>query len=281
MSNGSSRAKRARGGLGQMRSLLATIASLLTISSFILGWVKVNDIGSFKDASDWFHTVSKKYADCGTVAFWSCDNPLPGMPPPVSSNLPGGIDPNTPKDQVKAQAAKAQQESLAALATIPVKEAQKVPYQRSEWKHWIGAPCDTRKKVLIAQGKDVKSTQTATSCKIDSGTWVSPYDNKEFTAPNDLDIDHVIPLGYAASHGGQAWDTAKKQLFANDLTQLLAVSATENRSKSDKGPGEYMPAEKDFQCQYSKIWVTTAKKYGVFLGAADVAALKNGLSTCV
>lgn len=172
-------------------------------------------------------------------------------------------------------------ESLqGALANAKTEDAAKnAGYKRSQWRHWIGEPCDTRDNVLMAQGKNVKVTKTASTCKVTSGEWESPYDGKKFTDPSGMDIDHMIPLGYAALHGGQAWSPAKKQQFANDTTQLIAVSANANRSKSDKGPSEYMPRD-SYKCQYARVWVATATKYGVSLTKKDKDVLSSTLKNC-
>lgn len=163
------------------------------------------------------------------------------------------------------------------VTNLPVVEKQDTGYKRTDWRHWSSqGTCDTRVTVLMTQGQNVG----ATGCKITSGTWVSPYDNKTVTSSSMIDIDHVIPLKYAATHGGAGWDAATKERFANDTTQLLAVSRESNRSKSDKGPAEYMPDD-SYKCEYSKKWVDTVEKYpGLGVTSADKEALQAGLAKC-
>ena len=165
----------------------------------------------------------------------------------------------------------------ARLNTIPIGDKQDVNYRRADWRHWVNqGECDTRVTVLKNQGQNI----AANGCKITGGTWVSLYDNKTVTSSSLIDIDHVIPLKYAATHGGDSWDAATKERFANDTTQLLAVSRESNRSKSDKGPGEYMPDD-SYKCEYSKKWVDTVQKYpGLRISTADKQALEAGLNTC-
>jgi hypothetical protein len=94
----------------------------------------------------------------------------------------------------------------------------------------------------------------------------------------------MIPLSYAAQHGGQSWDKAKKQAYANDLSNaghLIAVTASENRSKSDRGPSEWKPTNKAGYCVYATDWITVSKNYELSIAQEDVTALKDMLATCV
>lgn len=98
-------------------------------------------------------------------------------------------------------------------------------YSRSKFPHWItiSGTCNTRETVLKRDGTDVV---VGSDCYPTSGTWVSPYDGATWTAPSDLDIDHLVPLSNAWKSGASSWTTAQRQTFANDLDhpQLLAVT---------------------------------------------------------
>lgn len=281
--------KRRKGGGGSgFRGALSKIWSLvtlLTLAGTILGWIQVNNINSVGDVWDYFHDWSEKVQKCGAPkAAWNCDLSVPKpderaprLPVDRTPNLsPGEVDPKAPTVNDPTSVFVAQLKNVRVSDNDMKKNES---YRRSEWKHWIGEPCDTRKRVLRDQGIDVKVVERP-RCQIVSGRWKDPYSNREFTDPTRLDIDHVIPLGYAARHGGQGWSAAKKEKFANDVTQLLAVDASENRSKSDKGPSEYLPPNKDFHCKYAKIWVSTARKYDVSVTATDMESLTRALKTC-
>jgi hypothetical protein len=169
--------------------------------------------------------------------------------------------------------------------------ATDVAYNRAEWGVWSkldGEKCNTRVQVLKAQGVNVVTKDgNPDSCAIAGGIWVSPYDGEitdvkkgEDTKPiSKIQIDHVIPLKYAAAHGAKDWNQEKKVAFANDTTQLLATSGTSNTSKGAKGPAEYMPRESE-QCRYSQIWIDTAKKYDISITKADKNKLAEGIATC-
>lgn len=199
--------------------------------------------------------------------------------------------------------------SLTLEKISKVDESKDVEYSRSEWKHWTGLkerPCwNTREEVLYRDAypgslvyidKQMNVTEDhKKACAIgrpvvindkvridtkNSGEWIDPYSGKKMTSSNEVDIDHVIPLSYAAKNGGQAWDETRKEKFANDLDNLLATSAKENRAKGDKGPSDYMPPYKAYHCQYAKTFTTVAYKYDLTITNADYKVLKGALESC-
>lgn len=280
----------AKKGGGGFKGMVASGLVLLLLVGGLVAIARVNHITSIGGLYDFFKKTSDNIWGCGAGELeWKCDTKLPDPSQGGTggdSTTPGkGGDtakPTTPGKGDPSQGGTGGTEgrdvAMQALNALTVADAQKVDYQRSQWKHWVGSPCNTREAVLKGQGQGVKVDPS--TCKVLSGDWVDPYSNTPFTDPGALDIDHVIPLGYAAAHGGQAWSADMKQQFANDTSQLLAVSAKENRSKSDKGPGDYMPPNRDFRCTYSKMWVSTATKYGVSITKSDKGALEAGLRLC-
>ena len=139
--------------------------------------------------------------------------------------------------------------ALSVLATIAVQNEYKTGYSRSLFKHWTdanGNGCDTREEVLIAESQS-KPQVDAYGCKVIEGDWLSPYDNVMHTNPSDLDIDHMVPLKEAWDSGAWNWTAAQRQTFANDLSDpraLIAVTAGQNRSKSDRDPSNWIPPQK-------------------------------------
>jgi 5-methylcytosine-specific restriction endonuclease McrA len=283
-----------------------SIAMFFVLIGVLLAWARVNNINSLETARDYFKAWSdktnEKIDECkfGELK-WECrpgENPNnPYSPPkPGSPTKPGGNDgiswspggPDSPGGEMTPPGGTTGDLTLSAdakkftqeLGTIQVKAPSVVNYTRGEWRHWNGSPCNTRADVLVRDGANVKVNKTKSSCSIVSGEWISPYDNKTLKNSIELDIDHVIPLSYAARHGGQAWPATKKTEFANDMSNLIAVTASENRKKSDKGPAEYMPPSKEFHCSYSKVWISTAKKYSLSITAKDKTALQEGLKQC-
>lgn len=254
------------------KSFLKNAIWLVSVCVFILAVINVNNIRSIEDTYGYFKSLSDKVWDCGAGSLeWNCKTVIPSPSP----NIPDNNSSSTDNDNNTASTIDTYKSNLNNIA---ISEPNKVDYKRSEWKHWVGSPCDTRETVLINQGSQV--TKDEKTCKVLSGSWVDVYSGETITDARDLDIDHVIPLAYAARHNGQDWDNATKEAFANDVSQLLAVSAKENRSKSDKGPSDYMPSNKEYACEYSKMWVDTATKYNISITEKDKKVLEKNLDKC-
>src|SRR5699024_6570495 len=155
-----------------------------------------------------------------------------------------------------------------ALEEIPVAELDtSIDYDRTEWKHWTGYPCNTRHEVLIEQGEGV---ETGERCKMEAGTWYDPFTAETTDDSSTLDIDHIVPLGYTAAAGGNDWSEAEKEEYANDHLNLRAVSASDNRKKGSDGPGDWnVPNNEDFKCEYAVIWIDVMTEYGLSIEQQD------------
>ena len=173
--------------------------------------------------------------------------------------------------------------ALSVLSTIAVQNEYKTGYSRSLFKHWIdanGNGCDTREEVLIAESQS-KAQVDAYGCKVIEGDWLSPYDNMMHTNPSDLDIDHMIPLKEAWDSGAWSWTAAQRQTFANDLSDpraLIAVTAGQNRSKSDKDPSNWIPPQKSYTCTYLSEWVAIKAHWNLSMDQSEFGRIKNLLT---
>jgi len=155
-------------------------------------------------------------------------------------------------------------------------------YDRTEWKHWTDADhdCqDTRQEVLVRQSEVPVTFKDLRQCSVASGRWTCPYTGQVFTDPSQLDIDHVVGLKEAYDTGGAEWDAARKEAFANDLDdpELLAVSASANRSKGDRGPEEWMPPWPQGRCPYLKARIRVQLKWGLTVPEAESRAVLGTL----
>jgi len=155
-------------------------------------------------------------------------------------------------------------------------------YNRSEWKHWIDADhdCqDTRQEVLIRQSEIPVTFKGMRQCSVAAGRWTCPYTGKAFTNPSQLDVDHVVGLKEAYDMGGANWDANRKKNFANDLRdpELLAVSASANRSKGDRGPDKWMPSWPQGRCPYLKARVRMQLKWGLSIPEQESRFLLDAL----
>ena len=173
--------------------------------------------------------------------------------------------------------------SLSVLSTIAVQNEYKTGYSRSLFKHWVdanGNGCDTREEVLIAESQS-KAQVDAYGCKVIEGDWLSPYDNVMHTNPSDLDIDHMIPLKEAWDSGAWSWTAAQRQTFANDLSDpraLIAVTAGQNRSKSDRDPSNWIPPQKSYACTYLSEWVAIKAHWNLSMDQSEFGRIKNLLT---
>lgn len=136
-------------------------------------------------------------------------------------------------------------------------------YRREDWRHWIDADGDcmnTRHETLLQQASgEVKLSPDG--CYVSAGVWNDPYSGKILTRASDLDIDHIIPLKWAHEHGGANWAAEKKEAFANDPINLLAVDDGLNQAKGALGPDQWMPPNQAYRCQYLERWKMAMSAY--------------------
>ena len=139
--------------------------------------------------------------------------------------------------------------------------------------------CDVRERVLIRDGRDV---QQGAGCRITAGRWRSVYDARIVTTARNVDIDHVVPLAEAWRSGAHAWSAERRERFANDLRepQLIAVSASSNRSKGDSPPQEWKPPRRAIWCLYSRWWTDVKATWRLTITSAEKRVLRVMLRTC-
>ena len=116
-----------------------------------------------------------------------------------------------------------------------------------------------------------------------SGRWDDPYSGEVFTDPTRLDVDHMVPLRNAQRSGGWEWTKQRRQKYANDLgnpEHLIAVKASENRSKSDRGPDKWAPPNASYHCQYARDWEDIKERWGLEMSTAEAEAVEAMKGTC-
>jgi hypothetical protein len=157
-------------------------------------------------------------------------------------------------------------------------------YDRDLFADWYDADrngCNTRKEVLIAES--LEPVQIGARCAITGGRWFSIYDNVETTDSSSFDIDHMVPLSEAWDSGAWNWNADQRKHFANDLDQpffLIAVTASSNRSKSDRDPAEWMPPNAGYHCEYVRTWIEIKRAWDLSVDQAEHDYLARKLASC-
>lgn len=141
--------------------------------------------------------------------------------------------------------------------------------------------CKTRDEILA---RDLTHPELEDGCDVKAGILHDPYTGTTIHF-NDarywtVDIDHIYPLHLAWENGADEWSPEKRVRFANDPRNLLAVQAGANRSKGDSGPGEWVPANRAFACDYAWSYTLVALTYGLPATRDDVASLDALHDTC-
>src|SRR3954452_2170176 len=174
-----------------------------------------------------------------------------------------------------------------ALAALVVYDRQPPDgYSRDLFPLWLdldGNGCDARVDVLVQESLTPPQVDRTGSCAVLAGDWRSRYDDVEVSDPSELDIDHLVPLGEAWKSGADTWTADRRAAYANDVTdpeQLVAVTAASNRSKGDRGPSEWRPADHAAWCWYATSWVRVKVRWHLTVDTAERDALGQMLETC-
>ncbi|MDG9719122.1 HNH endonuclease family protein [Streptomyces sp. DH24] len=177
--------------------------------------------------------------------------------------------------------------ALAAAESLTVKgRALRTGYDRdrfgSPWADTDSNDCGTRDDILRRDLEDVRFGDGR--CKVTAGTLdPDPYTGRDVTfarGRSQVDVDHIVALSDAWQKGARGWDDGKRIAFANDPLNLLAVDAGTNRSKGDGDTASWLPPNKAYRCTYVAAQVAVKKKYGLWVTAAEKAAMKRVLSRC-
>lgn len=170
------------------------------------------------------------------------------------------------------------------LGLLVVAEEVPAGYDRDLFRHWIdedGDGCSARAEVLIAEAQERPSI--GDRCTLVGGRWWSLYDERTFTNASEIDIDHVVALKEAWDSGAHAWSAARRQAFANELRvpwALIAVSASSNRSKSDRDPAQWLPPAAAARCPYLAAWMAVKVRFALTIDTAERNALRELVVGC-
>jgi hypothetical protein len=160
-------------------------------------------------------------------------------------------------------------------------------YDRDDWGGgWSDDDHDclnTRHEVLMAEEISGSPFLRDDGCLVTGGWWYAAFTGTFVDDPRSLDVDHFVPLANAHRSGGWAWDAATRRRFANDQEEprhLIAVTASANRSKSDKGPETWRPDDGGYWCTYADTWMDIKVRWALSVTSAELSALRDMLATC-
>ncbi len=145
--------------------------------------------------------------------------------------------------------------------------------------------CDTRNDVLRRDLTRREIKPNTNRC-VALGGWLQPepYTGSPihfvYGGASEVDIDHVVALGDAWQTGAFRWVPLKRLALANDPMNLLAVSASANRSKGDGDAATWLPSNKSYRCAYVARQVAVKAKYGLWITAAEHNASVRILDLC-
>jgi hypothetical protein len=179
-------------------------------------------------------------------------------------------------------------EATATLGELEVASPGSMSgYSRERFRHWSNASdfgwdppqasCDAREAALVRDGENV---EVGSGCKVTSGSWYDPYTDQTYSDPQDLDIDHVVPLANAWRSGASTWNDDQRQRYANDPDVLLSVEDNANQEKGDKGPEAWKPPNEDEWCDYAERWISIKAKYDLSVNEQEEEELEQMLGTC-
>ena len=206
----------------------------------------------------------------------SCDAPVEA--PPVPSPV------GTPGKPVTGAAA-------AVLAKLPVKgRAPKTGYSRDRfgpaWADTDRNGCDTRNDVLHRQLTKVTFKAGTHECVVTGGVLADPYTGRPIAfrrgqkTSDDVQIDHVVAESDAWQKGAQQLSPARRLLFANDPINLIAVDGPTNQAKGDGDAATWLPPNKGYRCAYVARQIKVKATYGLWVTAAERAAMLRVLQGC-
>ena len=178
----------------------------------------------------------------------------------------------------------------AQLAAIQVKgRAGTGGYERSEfgpaWADVDRNGCDTRNDILGRDLTAVEFRAGTRDCVVASGVLEDPYTGARIDfvrGPRsaEVQIDHVVALSDAWQKGAQQWTAERREQFANDPANLLAVDGEANQEKGSGDLATWLPQNKAFRCEYTARIVAVKAAYGVWMTEAEHRRASELLDAC-
>ena len=180
---------------------------------------------------------------------------------------------------------------LRELAVRSADEASVVPdYDRQAFgQRWADTDhngCDTRNDILARDLARPTFKPGTRDCVVLTGTLAEPYTGTTIQFQRGdkssalVQIDHVVALADAWRSGAWQWDAQRRQEFANDPENLLAVDGAANEDKSASSADQWLRPNVAFRCDYVKRQIAVKYAYGLSVTQAEQDAMATQLTTC-
>ncbi len=138
-----------------------------------------------------------------------------------------------------------------ALTQLPVREENRTGYQRSKFKHWIGADrdgCNTRAEIVKAEAA-VTVPEQGPNCRLTGGVWYSPCDGHYIEDPAAWTSTTSSPSpkpGTPAPHPGRPRNarptpTTSETTATSSASQPPPTTQKPTRTPPPGSPGRRLP----------------------------------------
>lgn len=104
-----------------------------------------------------------------------------------------------------------------------------------------------------------------------------------------VDIEHIVARSEAWDSGASKWTQQKRDEFANDPLETMAVSASGNRSHGEKDAAGWLPSSgsplfpngnPSYDCEYVARQIAVKAKYRLTVDRAEHDAMAKTLASC-
>ncbi len=146
--------------------------------------------------------------------------------------------------------------------------------------------CDQRNDVLALDLTAITYTMADPGCTVATGHLADVYTGRSIDLTRGkatsaaVQIDHLVPLGWACQHGAAAWTGDRREQLATDFNNLQAIDGPTNEAKSDHGPATWLPPAAGYDCMYVTRFAFVLHASALTTDDAHRAAIDHTPKTC-
>lgn len=146
--------------------------------------------------------------------------------------------------------------------------------------------CNVYTDVLRRDLVNVGVQPGTSGCGIAYGTLVDSYTGNmvDYARPEagtkTVVVDRIVSLDNAWASGANQFTDEQRAAFASDPRNMQAASADQAKEKAGRSAAEWVPANKNFTCQYVARQIGVKATYGLTVTQAEHDAFAQYLQTC-